>query len=231
MLESLLGNLNVTVLTTREDYSRPKNLQWIVNTMNSAFGLTLNRTARDDIFLDTFKVTGSASRLERLYAYHHFTLLIDANLTDLRQSLKSVDQTNIKSKATSSVRSSVVNLSERNAAITYEKAIDVLVPSFFQWTDPSAEAKYEYVDPLSVHDQIKDFETELKSQKFIFDVTPPFVYAIENGEQSIEMTVENGIITQVKDDDLILDAGLYVGKTFHSVYDRIQKLKAVSLSK
>ena len=199
--------------------------------MNSAFGLTLNRTARDDIFLDTFKVTGSASRLERLYAYHHFTLLIDANLTDLRRSLKSVDQTNIRSKATSSVRSSVVNLCERNAAITYDKAIEVLVPSFFRWTDPSAEVKCDYVDPLSFHDQIKDFEAELKSEKFIFDVTPPFVYAIENEEQSIEMTVENGIINGIKDDGLILDAGFFVGKTFYSVYDRIQKLKAVSLSK
>ncbi|CAF5020457.1 unnamed protein product, partial [Rotaria socialis] len=130
-----LGNLNVTIVTTREDYNRKKNLHWIVNTLNEAFNLTLHVTDRDDIFLDTFKVTGSASRLERLYAYHHFTLLINSCLNDLRRSLKSEDQIKITSKATPSVRSSVLNLADRNNSITYEKTIALLIEKFFQWNN------------------------------------------------------------------------------------------------
>ncbi|CAF1215136.1 unnamed protein product [Rotaria magnacalcarata] len=219
-----LGNLNVTIVTTREDYNRKKNLHWIVNTLNEAFNLTLHVTDRDDIFLDTFKVTGSASRLERLYAYHHFTLLINSYLNDLRRSLKSEDQMKITSKATSSVRSSVLNLADRNNSITYEKTIALLIEKFFQWNNEKTTTSCDYIDPLLYYEHIKDFENELKSQKFLYQVTPPFVYTIEHEKQPIEISVSNGIITDIKGNDSIIDKKNFLGQLFHGVYHNIQKL-------
>jgi lipoate-protein ligase A len=215
----------MTILTTREDYNRKKNLQWVVNTMNQAFNLTLYITARDDIFLDSYKVTGSASRLERLYAYHHFTLLLNAYLNDLRRSLKSNDQMNITSKATSSVRSSVLNLSDRNHSITYEKSLELLAKSFLQWNNEETNITYDYIDPLLYHDQIKTFENELKSEKFLYQATPPFLYTIENPNQSIEMTISDGLITDIKEKNLMIEKNQFIGQLFHSMYDNIQKIK------
>ncbi|CAF0741157.1 unnamed protein product [Rotaria sp. Silwood1] len=226
-----LGNLNITILTTREDYNRKKNLQWIVETLNKAFNLTLYVTDRDDIFLDTYKVTGSASRLERLYAYHHFTLLINAYLNELRRSLKSNDQMNITSKATSSVRSSVLNLSDRNNSITYDKTIELLIKKFFEWNNEKNTSNYDYIDPLLYYEQLKNFENELKSEKFLYQATPPFVYTIENKKQPIEMSVSNGIITDIKENDIVIEKQNLVGQLFHLVYDNIKKINTNSLLK
>lgn len=221
-----IGNLNMTVLTTREDYHRATNLQWLVNTLNQAFHLTLRRTERDDVFLDTFKITGSASRLERLYAYHHFTLLIKAYLDDLRRSLKSNDQKHITSKATSSVRSSVVNLSERNPSITYEATLELLVKSFFEWNHQTDSPRYETIDPLLYHEQIRNFENELKSDQFLHHATPPFVYTINNATDSIDITVSSGIIMAIKQTDSILKTEKYIGQSFHTVYESLQTIKS-----
>lgn len=221
-----LGNLNLTILTRREDYNRKTNLQWIVNTLNKAFNLTLYITDRDDIFLDTYKVTGSASRLERLYAYHHFTLLINANLNELRRTLKSNDQTNIKSKATSSVRSSVLNLSDKNNSITYENTLELLIKSFFQWNNENNHSNYDYIDPLLYYEEIKDHENELKSEKFLYHTTPPFIYTVKNEKnQSVEMTITNGIITDIKQSQILINQDEFLGKFFHNVYDNIEKIK------
>ncbi len=217
--------MNLTILTRREDYNRKKNLQWVVNTLNKAFNLTLYITDRDDIFLDTYKVTGSASRLERLYAYHHFTLLLNSDLNELRRSLKSPNQTNITSKATSSVRSSVLNISDRNNSITYENTLELLTKSFFQWNNESNQSNYEYIDPLLYHEKIKDFENELKSEKFLYQATPPFIYTIKNDKQSIEMTVTNGIITDIKENQFLIDKKQFLGQLFHSVYDQIETIR------
>ncbi|CAF0897454.1 unnamed protein product [Adineta steineri] len=224
------GNLNLTILTTRQDYNRKKNLQWVVNTLNKAFNLTLYITDRDDIFLDTYKVTGSASRLERLYAYHHFTLLLRADLNELRRSLKSTDHMHITSKATSSVRSSVLNLSDQNNSITYENTLELLIKTFFQWNNEENTSNYDYIDSLLYYEQTKNIENELKSKKFIFETTPPFVYTIENKKQTIEITVSNGIITDIKGNDLINEKKQFIGQLFHSVYDDIHKLKTNYLS-
>lgn len=214
----------MTIFTKREDYHRPTNLQWLVDTMNNEFQLTLRRTDRDDIFLENFKITGSASRLERLYAYHHFTLLINADLNQLRRTLKSNDLTNIISKATASVRSSVINLSERNSSIDMKKTIDALIKTFHQ-SNRSLSNDFEYVDPLNFNDKIQKFEDELKSKQFIYKSTPPFVYKVSVERQTIDFSISNGIITEVKQIDVNLDETKFLGKEFHLMYDEIQNLK------
>lgn len=225
-----LGNLNLTILTTRADYNRKENLRWIVDSLNPAYNLTLHITKRDDIFLDTYKVTGSASRLERLYAYHHFTLLLNADLNQLRRSLKSPDQTNIISKATASVRSSVLNLSDRNPSIAYDHTLELLIKTFFRWTNESNTSNYDYIDPLLYIDKIQTHQNELQSHKFLYDATPPFIYKLAKDKQTIELTISNGLITDIKDEQTLLNKNEYLGKNFHLIYEDIQRIKQQNVS-
>ena len=216
-----IGNLNFTVLTTRADYNRKSNLHWLVNTINKAFNLTLHITDRDDVFLDSYKVTGSASRLQRLYAYHHFTLLLNADLNHLRRTLKSPDQMNITSKATASVRSSVLNLSQRNSSINYDSVLELLIKSFFQWNNEMKTSNYEYIDPLLHKEKLQEFEKELKSDEFLYQATPPFIYTVGNSQDKLELTVSNGIITGVKQNDILLEKHPFLQQVFHVVYHQI----------
>ena len=189
----------------------------MVKTINKAFNLTLYVTDRDDVFLDSYKVTGSASRLQRLYAYHHFTLLLNADLNHLRRTLKSPDQMNITSKATASVRSSVLNLSERNSSINYDSIIELLIKSFLQWNKETNTSNYESIDPLFQNEKIPAFENELKSEEFLYRTTPPFIYTIDKSAQRTELTVSNGIITGVKENDIILEKHPFLKQVFHQI--------------
>lgn len=194
-----------------------------MNTINKAFNLTLYVTDRDDVFLDSYKVTGSASRLQRLFAYHHFTLLLNADLNDLRRTLKSPDQMNITSKATASVRSSVLNLSERNASINYDSILELLIKSFFQWTNETNLSNYHSIDPLIEYEKISAFEQELKSEEFLYRTTPPFIYTMNKSGERTELTVSNGIITGVKQNNVIFEKHSFLKQVFHSVYHQIGK--------
>jgi hypothetical protein len=128
---------------------------------------------------------------------------------------------NITSKATSSVRSSVLNLSDKNNLVTYEKTIELLLKSFFQWNNEKNDSNYDYIDPLLYYEQIKTYENELKSEKFLYHTTPPFVYTIDNQTQ---MTITNGIINDIKGNNY----KEYLGQLFHTVYNKIQKIKNLS---
>lgn len=53
------------------------------------FNLHVDISGRDDLLLNNyFKVSGTASKLGRNSAYHHFTLLIDAERRNLSNCLK-----------------------------------------------------------------------------------------------------------------------------------------------
>ena len=213
----------MTIFTTRHDYNRRKNLEWLVESLNKTFDLSLRRTDRDDVFLDEFKVTGSASRLERLYAYHHFTLLINANLNDLRRSLKSNDASNFISKATASVRSSVVNLSDRNSSIRFENLLETLTNTFFQWNNSSTElGRIETIDPSMFDKDFETMENELKSEKFLFLSTPPFVYSMKN--ENIQINVSNGVITEFKSNGTTMNSNDFIGRKFHEIYPNLKKI-------
>jgi lipoate-protein ligase A len=228
----LTGNLNITVLTTREDYNRQRNLLWMVDTLNAAFSLNLHRTERDDVWLDQYKVTGSASRLERLYAYHHFTLLLDANLPELRRSLKSPDLDKVTSKATASVRSSVLNLNDRNKTINYESTVQTLIDAFPSWVQSIERIKPEYIDPSLHIESLRTFEDELRSERFLYLATPPFVYTfITIDGISLKIEVANGVITGIEPKTSILDVEKYIGQMFHRCYSDFQTRQGPILSK
>jgi hypothetical protein len=125
----------------------------------------------------------------------------------------------------------VLNLSNRNNLINYEKICELLIKTFFKWNNEINDFNYDYIDPLLYYEQIKTYEIELKSEKFLYQTTPPFIYIIDNKKQFIEMTISNGIITNIKENQLIIDKKQFLGELFHSVYDKIQKIKTENLSK
>jgi hypothetical protein len=45
------------------------------------------------------------------------------------------------------------------------------------------------------------------------------------------MTIENGIIIDIQENELFIDKKQFLGEVFHSVYDKIQKIKTNNLSK
>ncbi|EDV29382.1 uncharacterized protein TRIADDRAFT_51631 [Trichoplax adhaerens] len=122
------------------------------------------------------EISGSASRLGRLVAYHHFTLLFHSKLQQLAQML--TPHTNgLRSNATASVRSSVINLSQINNAITYDNLCSKIASTFTKTFHPKINNE-ELLDinpnTESNYPGIASLRNELKSWDWIYGKTPDF---------------------------------------------------------
>ncbi|XP_063823354.1 lipoyl amidotransferase LIPT1, mitochondrial isoform X1 [Ostrinia nubilalis] len=114
------GNLNITFFTPRERYDRKYNLELIKRALFRGFGIKSTINERQDLIVrDKYKISGTASRLSRLTAYHHCTLLVNANKADLSKALAKREH-GIQTNATPSTRSPVANLAEMDNRVTVD---------------------------------------------------------------------------------------------------------------
>ena len=87
------GNLNFSFFTARTRYNRKQNLEFICDVLKENWKLDVTLSAREDIILDSaYKISGTASKLGHKTAYHHCTLLIDV---DSSQLFKMLDAQNV----------------------------------------------------------------------------------------------------------------------------------------
>ncbi|XP_050666755.1 lipoyltransferase 1, mitochondrial [Leptidea sinapis] len=114
------GNLNITFFTPRERYDRKYNLEIIKRALYRGFGIKSTINEREDIIVrDKYKISGTAAKLGRLSAYHHCTLLVNANKADLSKALAKREH-GIQTKATASTPSPVANLADLDNRVTVE---------------------------------------------------------------------------------------------------------------
>lgn len=111
-----LGNLNFTFLVREGDYQVDRQLSVIVRALE-AFGLSAQKTGRNDICIDGRKFSGNAFYKHRGRCYHHGTLLVDVDLHKMSEYLH-VSAEKLKAHSVSSVQSRVVNLGALSAGLT-----------------------------------------------------------------------------------------------------------------
>lgn len=123
-----LGNLNFTFLAKQENYDVSRQLDVILNAVNS-YTLDAKKTGRNDITIGNMKFSGNAFYKNGDRCYHHGTLLIVVDMQKLSKYLN-VSAEKLQSKGVSSVKSRVTNLSEFNPNITIESMKKRLIFSF-----------------------------------------------------------------------------------------------------
>ena len=105
------GNINLSFLTSKADYNRSKNLNLICDALRDALDVDVSVNKRDDIVLDgEKKISGTAAKIGRNTAYHHCTLLVNVDTTNLHRALNNPVAEAIETNATKSIRSPVENL-------------------------------------------------------------------------------------------------------------------------
>ncbi|UMM10285.1 hypothetical protein L5515_000129 [Caenorhabditis briggsae] len=188
------GNLNISLLTTHAQHCRPKNLKFISDALNSNFTVQIVPNSRDDMELQpgNRKCSGTAARIAKGQAYHHLTLLIDADLEILKKSLKSPFRDQIESNATRSVRALAVGFlreDDGNASVEgAEMAISEVYRKLFE------QSQFETIDvssKIAANPEILKILEELKSWKWIYGKSPKFQFSGENGQ---EIEVKDGLI-------------------------------------
>ena len=187
-----LGNLNFTFLMPQGLYDLDRQLSVIQSAVRS-FGIEAERSGRNDILARGRKFSGNAFYKNGRQAYHHGTILIDADMEKLSRYLNP-SKAKLSAKGVDSVRSRVGNLRELNAGITIDAMKAALTEAFAEIYGGPVE-KIECAPDEALAERYRSWEWNF-GQKL------PFSFEWEDrldfGCVRIEATVENGIIRSAR---------------------------------
>ncbi len=187
-----LGNLNFTFLMPQSLYDLDKQLEVIQSAVRS-FGIEAERSGRNDILANGRKFSGNAFYKNGRQAYHHGTMLIDADMEKLSRYLNP-SKAKLSAKGVDSVRSRVGNLRELNGDISVESMKAALAEVFAEIYGGPVE-KIEMSPTPALAERYRSWEWN-------FGQRLPFSFEWEDrldfGCIRIEASVENGIIRAAK---------------------------------
>ena len=194
-----LGNTNFTFMSPRADYDKQRNFTIILNALAS-FGVNAQTSGRNDILVQERKISGSAFRLNNERAFHHGTLLINADLTKLPGYL-TPDKEKLASKGIHSVSSRVANISEFNPSITHELLCNAIVQAFFQMYGQTCAIEDLTINRLSAEKELYRTYEKYADWSWRFGFTPEFSHTLHGrfawGGLTLHLDVREAVIQQV----------------------------------
>lgn len=208
-----LGNTNFTFLSPKAGYSRAANNEIILRAL-AQFGVKAEASGRNDIVVPMEdgprKISGSAFRETHDRAFHHGTLLINADMGKLANYL-TPNPKKIQSKGRASVRARVMNLTELNKDISHETLSKAITEEFFKFYGDRCEV--ETLDQFSLmkNESLQKRYGEFSDWNWRFGKSPEFHMQMSEylswGFIEVHVDSEKGMITraQVFSDSLFPD--------------------------
>lgn len=189
------GNLNFTFLCAEEEMDVARNMQVIATACRLA-GIDTTVSGRNDILADGRKFSGNAFYHAGGRAYHHGTLLINAD-TERIQRYLTPPRAKLKAKGVKSVRGRVVNLAEFASDLTPEAMARYMLIAAEQ-VFGTAGAPFGEVDATAV----ARLAEEYGSWEYLYGAQPPFTAACEGqfawGHVEVRLSVHKGVIVGVQ---------------------------------
>jgi len=195
-----LGNTNFTFFSGRRTYDKARNNRIITDALSS-FGIHAEPSGRNDIVVEERKISGSAFKLTAQKAFHHGTLLINADLTRLLSYL-TPGKRKLMAKGIESVSSRVANLTEFSPDISHESLSNTVVESFFKFcSTPERTVEYLNYETLQKIPHLQSYYDMMKDWNWRFGRTPEFTHHLSTrfswGEVELYVIVNRGIITDI----------------------------------
>ena len=176
-----LGNTNFTFLSPKEAYSRENNVSIILGAL-AKYDIQGEASGRNDLLLPFHdgprKFSGSAYREKRDRAFHHGTLLINANLQRLGDYL-TPNPKKLKAKGKESVRARVANLTEVNPQLNHAELSQSIIESFQKHYGASAEIEKLNLESLSAIPALKEQYENLCSWDWLYGHTLEFTHQMD----------------------------------------------------
>lgn len=193
-----LGNTNFTFLSSKENYQQTTNFDIIINALKT-LGLNAELSGRNDLTVDDKKISGSAFKHTSKLSFHHGTLLVNADLTQLANYLNP-HPLKLEAKGIKSVRSRVANLSEFNAEINHQSICDAITTAFCEHYQTTVEPELLDVESLQKIEVLNAYYQKMSDSDWRFGKTPEFEHKIETrfawGIVDINLNVKQGIINE-----------------------------------
>lgn len=216
------GNLNCSFITSRRNYHPEENWE-ILDHVLADYNLKTERSSQHSLTVDGLKISGNAFCLQRNYAMHHFTLLVDADRNAMKESLCGSIQ-DIETHAVASVPARVTNLKKLNSNVNLLDLKTKLYQSYLQkWGG-------DEIRHLSVKEnksQISSLMDKYRSDAWIWGRTPAFQVKWMLGSGLISFRIVEGLVDEChwRSDESGHDNNLeeLKGCPFHSkdLYERL----------
>jgi len=191
-----LGNTNFTFLSGAGEYDKKRNNRIITDAL-ARFGISAESTGRNDILVEGRKVSGSAFKLKKDRAFHHGTLLINADMSKLSKYL-TPSKKKLMAKGIASARSRVANLAEFDAGLNHQRLCSAIQEEFFEVYGERCEAEILDLDTLKTIPHLTEYYERLKDWEWRFGKTPAFTHHLSEklswGCIEIYLNVKGGII-------------------------------------
>lgn len=190
-----LGNLNFSFMTNRQDYDRKQNLTFIREFLENHYSIQSEISPREDLVTkeNKLKISGTASKMARINAYHHCTLLVNVDVSKMRNAIRKTSPAVIMSRATSSVRSDITNLSQ---LIDGMKADTVLQ----QVAELHSQNVYTVIPTERMFATLNSSSHKLSSWDWVFGKTPRFAVRVDYNDSvdpvTLKMQVNGGVIEE-----------------------------------
>ena len=188
-----LGNLNFTFLMRDEDYDLDRQFE-VIRVACEGLGISVEKSGRNDLLADGKKFSGNAFYHSRGHAYHHGTLLVNADMEKLSRYL-TPPKAKLEAKGVNSVRSRVTNLKDLCPELT--------IPMLREHMKKAFETVYGLTSETLALDsealeEIKNSEKQLADWQWCYGPRLPFSFACESrfswGSISLQLQVEGGRI-------------------------------------
>jgi lipoate-protein ligase A len=205
--------------------------QPVIDFLSSA-GVTAVFEGKNDLTVDGLKISGNAEHVFRERVLHHGTLLFNASLDDLRQSLKAKTD-NYSTRAVESNRTSVTNLQERLKNITN---IDAFRDSMLNYY-------LHNISDIQTYSMTKEeraavcllAESKYKSWEWNYAYGPPYTFnnwfEVEGKSCQCRLTVKDGIIWEcnIEGNEKMKAAGKKLIGCRHMYSDVLKKFRSENI--
>lgn len=192
-----LGNLNFTFVLHKTDFDTTRQLSVVAETCRSLH-IPAEISGRNDVLADGRKFSGNAFYDSAGKAYHHGTLLIDADMGALAKYLRP-SRAKLEAKGVESVRARVVNLRELVPSLTAEQMRQAMASAFETVYGMNAVT----LDAASLDQaRISELTARNGGWPWLLGQRLPFTCSCEGrfpwGELQIDLQVEHGVIADLK---------------------------------
>ncbi len=198
-----LGNTNFTFLSKKPDYDKRRNLNMVIAALKS-LGVEAQFSGRNDLLTTEpkpRKISGNAFKEKADRAFHHGTLLINADLNRLNNYLNP-SKKKMEAKGVASVRSRVANLTEFNPDMNHELVCQAIMDEFNSFYQSEALCVSLAPDQLKGIAKLDERYQHLKSWDWRFGQTLPFTHQFDHrfdwGLVDVQLVVKKAVIEQVK---------------------------------
>ena len=186
-----LGNLNFTFLVPDEDYDVDRQLS-VIQTACQSLGIEAVKSGRNDLLANGCKFSGNAFYHSKGNAYHHGTLLLNADMEKLGRYL-TPPKAKLEAKGVTSVRSRVTNLSALCPGLTCPQMEAALTDAFGKVYGLTPVQM-----PLPGDAQIETDAAKLSGWEWLYGRQLPFTFSCEGkfdwGHICLQLQVESGTI-------------------------------------